>query len=214
MEAGSLCWQLHFKLIIRLGEEAILPRLEPWRIFFLFLIKGSDAQLWGPVRSQLTGHFLQAVGWSCQAPWPRFVPPWMEANRGQVWVCSLLPEIPPMSKPWWLGLLVKAGLSSSASGVRRPHKSRASIDLKHTIPRKQVPISDYLRVHEGQAHRLSSSPNHRLSGQMTGEQPPRQNIKACSCAFLTEPIPRLALSSRNIRPKYFFWSLLLFFLPL
>ena len=72
-----------------------------------------------------------------------------------------------MSKPWWLGLLVKAGLSSLASGVRRPHKSRASIDLKHTIPRKQVPISDYLRVHEGQAHRLSSSPNHRLSGQMT-----------------------------------------------
>lgn len=200
MEAGSLCWQLHFKLIIRLGEEAILPRLEPWRIFFFFLIKGSDAQLWGPVRSQLTGHFLQAVGWSCQAPWPRFVPPWMEANRGQVWVCSLLPEIPPMSKPWWLGLLVKAGLSSLASGVRRPHKSRASIDLKHTIPRKQVPISDYLRVHEGQAHRLSSSPNHRLSGQMTVR--PDDCLASSHPGRISRPVPMH--SSLNPFPDWHF----------
>lgn len=43
-----------------------------------------------------------------------------------------MPETPPMSKPWCLGLLVKAGLSSLASGVRRPDKSRASIDLKQT----------------------------------------------------------------------------------
>lgn len=64
-----------------------------------------------------------------------------------------------MFKPWCLGLLVKAGLSSLAFWGQEADKSRASIDLKCDIPRKQVPISNYLKVHEGQAHRLSSSPH-------------------------------------------------------
>ena len=87
------------------------------------------------------------------------MPPGIEENRGLVWVCSLLPEEPPISKPWCLGLLVKAGLSSSAPWVGRPEAYST-----------EAPTSNFLRVHgrEGQAHKLTSfSPHPHLSGQMT-----------------------------------------------
>lgn len=34
MGGGSLCWQLHFKLVIRFNEEVFLPRPEPLKSFF------------------------------------------------------------------------------------------------------------------------------------------------------------------------------------
>lgn len=65
MGAGSLCWQLHFKLVIRFNEKVFLPRPELFKN--PLWTQGCDAQLRPPGPAQVTGHFLQTVGWTCQA---------------------------------------------------------------------------------------------------------------------------------------------------
>lgn len=111
MEAGSLGWQLHLKLVIRFNEEVFLPRPEFLKTFFG--PRGCDEQLRGPGLSQVTGHFLQAVGWTCQAPLLRFASPRIKGKSGQAG-CSLLAVMTPVFKPRCLGFQQKAAPSSSA----------------------------------------------------------------------------------------------------
>lgn len=107
-----------------------------------------------------------------------------EVKYGYVLCCQRQHQCPRHGVP------VKAGLSSLASGVRRPDKSKAFTDLRHTYQGSKFLLAIILECkrdkHTGFLLPLTTVCQAR---RLSVEQPPRQNIKACSYAFLTEPTP-------------------------